>query len=175
MAVLEIITSAKVSTLKIYSPTYGIFDVLIDTEDLEKVKDINWNVELDSKGKKFYVRNRKKNLRLHRVITNCPPNLVVDHINHNTLDNRKSNLRICTTKENNQNTNLENEFPNKTTGIYGISLWNCKNKKSNKTYCYYKVQYKKFKIKVFKELEDAKKYLEECRKEFLKENYVCRF
>lgn len=41
--------------------------------------------------------------KLHRLIMNPPKNMVVDHINHNIFDNRKSNLRICSKGENNQN------------------------------------------------------------------------
>jgi hypothetical protein len=42
----------------------------------------------------------KKQIRLHRLIMNAPINKVVDHINHNKLDNRTSNLRICSNQEN---------------------------------------------------------------------------
>ena len=48
-------------------------------------------------------KQRKAFDRLHRLVTNCPEGMVVDHKNHNRLDNRKRNLRICTVKENNQN------------------------------------------------------------------------
>ena len=49
-----------------------------------------------------YVINSKME-RLHRIIMNCPKDKVIDHINHNPLDNRKSNLRICTQMENSYN------------------------------------------------------------------------
>ena len=33
-------------------------------------------------------------LRMHRVICNCPADMIVHHINRRSLDNRQSNLRI---------------------------------------------------------------------------------
>lgn len=40
---------------------------------------------------------------MHRVITNCPKNKQIDHKNHNGLDNRLCNLRICSQSENLRN------------------------------------------------------------------------
>lgn len=159
----EIIIDKEISYIVINNK-YGEIRVIIDTEDLPRVCHIHWNAERDSSSNKFYIRNRRLNMRLHRVIMNCPDEMVVDHINHNTLDNRKANLRICTTRENNANTNLYNNYPNKSTGIYGISIW--KKKYKRKIYEYFKVQFKDFKIKVFKDLDKAIEYLEECKRNY---------
>ena len=65
---------------------------LIDLDDIEKVKDYRWSFKgYVGKG---YVKNEKNKLFLHKFIMNAPKGVVVDHINHNKLDNRKSNLRI---------------------------------------------------------------------------------
>lgn len=85
----------------------GIY-FLFDKEDYDKIKETKWYYD-----KNGYVCSC--NEWLHRVITDCPKGMEVDHINHNTLDNRKSNLRICTHQENlmNQNLNKNNKSGNK--------------------------------------------------------------
>ncbi|NIL77153.1 hypothetical protein RhoFasB10_03294 [Rhodococcus sp. B10] len=45
----------------------------------------------------------KTTVRLHRLITNAPEGLVVDHKNHDRLDNRRLNLRVVTQRENSRN------------------------------------------------------------------------
>jgi hypothetical protein len=42
-------------------------------------------------------------LYLHRLITNAQPGEVVDHRNHDGLDNRRVNLRLCSATQNNGN------------------------------------------------------------------------
>lgn len=73
--------------------------------------------------------DRQKNLRAHIYINRhvaiplsiyimCPPNgFLVDHENGNTLDNQRSNLRICTQAENSRNSKRPS---NNTSGIKGV-------------------------------------------------------
>lgn len=63
-----------------------------------------------------------RSYRLHRIIWKLyhgedPGQLVVDHMNGNTKDNRINNLRACTSKENNLNTVRHRET--KITKCYG--------------------------------------------------------
>jgi hypothetical protein len=72
---------------------------LLSVDDYEKVKDYKWYL---SGG---YVKaSNKTTIFMHRIIMNLnDPLLVVDHINHDKLDNRRENLRVVTRAANNQN------------------------------------------------------------------------
>ena len=76
-----------------------------DVEDFEKIQNYTW-FETDNGYVVSDSVNRKRT-RLHRLIlgldnVNSKENLV-DHINHNKMDNRKNNLRKCTSSQNNMN------------------------------------------------------------------------
>lgn len=76
---------------------------LIDLEDLDIVKNYRWCY---SNGYCEGSHGRSTNIRLNRLVMNASDDYVVDHINGDTLDNRKSNLRICTQGENSRNNKL---------------------------------------------------------------------
>ena len=84
-----------------------VHKVLFDIEDLALIQNYKWHIRYNSNRKTNYVvgwdKENNNHIKIHRLITNCEKKFVVDHINRNPLDNRKCNLRICTTKENKQN------------------------------------------------------------------------
>lgn len=108
-------------------------EVLIDTEDLERVKELNvkWCAAWNKRSNVYYYRCSKyvgksenlksgyKNYYLHRWIMNAKKNEYVDHKDHNTKDNRKSNLRITNNSKNNMNRNGANK--NNNTGVRNVS------------------------------------------------------
>lgn len=87
---------------------------LIDIDDIDKVKNYKWRYS----GRYILSTVNSKPLRLHRLVMNCNnEEKVIDHINGNTLDNRKSNLRICTQHENDMNHKISCTNKSGTTGV----------------------------------------------------------
>lgn len=128
------------NTYEINGDTTKVYDskgnyCLIDTEDLEKIKPYCFH-----KNHYGYFKSTTLNSSIHRLIMDCPDGMVVDHINHNTLDNRKCNLRICTQQE-----NLRNK---KSKGI-------CYHKKAKKYVAYIIVDGKQKYLGLFKDIDDA--------------------
>jgi len=81
---------------------------LIDDEDMELVSKHKWCVRREPNN--FYAATGVTRpsgvhtvLRMHRLIMDAPRGMDVDHINHNGLDNRRVNLRICTRTQNLRN------------------------------------------------------------------------
>lgn len=80
--------------------------VIVDDNDYDYLTQWRWSYNngyacrmSSSKG-----GSKRVKIYMHRLITNCPDNLEVDHINRNRLDNRRSNLRVC-----NRATNMQNK------------------------------------------------------------------
>ena len=133
-------------------------EFLFDLEDYEKIKDYSWSI--NNRG---YVMARvistKKNVKMHRFLMNCPEDKVVDHISHDTTDNRKSNLRICSQAENCKNLSLAK---NNKSGVTGVG-W-CKA--SNKWYTQIYVNGKLIHLGYFASKEDAIKARLQAEKEY---------
>lgn len=101
---------------------------IVDDEDYTYLNQWNW-VARKHRKQWYAVRTVKKdgnniNVHMHREILKPPDGIPVDHINHNGLDNRRANLRLCTTQQNSQN-KLRSD---NTSGYKGV-CWDKEQKK----------------------------------------------
>lgn len=113
----------------------------VDLEDIEKIETKKWSLWAHN-----YVRS--ENTSLHRFILDAPSDLQVDHIDHNPLNNCKSNLRLCTRGENQQYKLMQS---NNTSGHPGIT-WSKEKKKWVVRICLNGHQYH---IGYYKEIDEA--------------------
>ena len=98
--------------------------VFVDDEDYEDLAKYKWHT---LKGTQTYyavrwtrnIENKRVLLLLHRIVMKAPQEMFVDHIDGNGLNDCKSNLRLCTQKENNLNKKSQS---NKTSKYLGVSL-----------------------------------------------------
>lgn len=95
---------------------------LIDEEDLKRVSKYFW--QQHNWGYPRGIVEGKRQY-MHRVVMNAPEGTTIDHINGNTLDNRKCNLRFCTMTQNSINSKLN---PRNKSGFRGV-WWDEKRQK----------------------------------------------
>ena len=94
-----------------------------DLEDYDKIKDYCWYYDDQGYVKSdIYIENKHLSISLHRLIMDFPERKEVDHIIHlpkgqKKFDNRKLNLRIVTSSENQMNKHKQR---NNTSGIVGV-------------------------------------------------------
>ena len=99
---------------------------IVDDEDFERINKNKWYAGFDIVMGKYYARrgiwlNKKVGaILMHRFILNTFNKEHIDHINGNTLDNRKDNLRICTVQQN--QFNQKNPRKDNKLGIKGVYL-----------------------------------------------------
>lgn len=102
--------------------------IFIDSQDFHFVDKIRWSIGFNTHGKGLFVKrsNKGKTLLLHRLIMNVNDrDIHVDHINHNGLDNRRCNLRLCTHTQNMKNKSSKINGTSKYLGV----CWHKVNKK----------------------------------------------
>ena len=122
-----------------------------DLEDYDKIKDYCWNV-----GNNNYLQagdGYGSTILIHRLIffDKYPDgNFTVDHIGHNTLDNRKHKLRVSTQKNNSRNLRLRSNNTSGATGVY----W---SKNKNKWCAQIMVNYKVISLGSYNNFVDAVK------------------
>ena len=93
----------------------------VDDEDFEWLSQWKWYYD-----EGYAVRNssgghgRRSLIQMHRVICNPPDKKEVDHIDRCSINNQRSNLRVCTKTENAWNTGSQK---NNTSGYKGV-CWN---------------------------------------------------
>lgn len=126
-------------------------EFIIDIDDYEKIKDYCWFE--DGHG---YVnardKSRNKTVKMHRLVLGLDFGDVgvVDHINHNGLDNRKVNLRVCNRSKNAMNAELQS---NNMSGVCGVSY----DKNCNRWCAYIRKNNKQYYLGVYLDFEDAVK------------------
>jgi hypothetical protein len=97
----------------------------VDDEDYEWLTQWKWCARWAKNTQSYYaIRNNhadNSTILMSREVMKTPSDMQCDHIHHNTLDNRKSELRNCTQTQNahNRKTNRNNTSGYK--GVYKIS------------------------------------------------------
>jgi hypothetical protein len=118
---------------------------LVDDEDFEYLNQWKWHAHKDRLNYWYAIRTVSgKRIPMHRQIMNTPKDRQVDHIDHNGLNNQRSNLRNCTRSQNQMNRKA-----------FGKSKYIGVNFKSNKIVAQIHVHGKKYHLGYFNTEEAA--------------------
>ncbi len=110
--------SNKMKQIDISTPMHPNTFTLVDDEDFEWLNQWNWSAL--GLGYGGFVARRARcgvSFLMHRQIMGEPKGLDVDHRNHNTLDNQRSNLRSCSRSQNQHNQKVRSGGSSKYKGV----------------------------------------------------------
>lgn len=105
------------------------YEAVIDKEDYSLLSQYSWTANVQSCGKVYAVSylGINKKTSMARLIAQPDEDQWVDHINGDTLDNRKENLRVCSPKDNSRN--KQKTKKKKTSSKYKGVCWHKGQKK----------------------------------------------
>ncbi len=144
-------------TLKCLNDKY---EILVDNDIYELLKNNTIYISVKRNVPYAYFKN---NIYLSRFIVQAKRKDFVDHINGNTLDNRKCNLRLCTNADNLKN--RVNLPKNNTSGILGVRF----RKDRNKWYSELQVNNKTIRLGSYLTKEEAIKARKNGEEKYFKE------
>lgn|SRR3990167_633540 len=111
---------------------------IVDDEDFDYLSSFSWCFgSVGYPETRTSVAEGRKLKRMHSLILKTPKGLMCDHINGNKLDNRKSNLRLCTMMENMRNRNKTSTNKSGYKGVYFeeyTGKWKAQIKYGNKNH-----------------------------------------
>lgn len=126
----EIILKDDYGIIVINSIKHGRKESLISLEDVNYCRQFTFSfaytrLVYETVTSKIKVNGKTKNALLSRMLMNFPKGKLVDHIDHNRLDNRRCNLRVCSYSENGRN---RTSRKGSTSGFLGVHWSNSHGK-----------------------------------------------
>ena len=88
---------------------------VVDDEDYEWLNQWKWEYKYDKRCRTAYVERRayingkRTTVSMHRIIMGSPKGMQIDHIDHDGCNNQRTNLRICTTAQNQWNARIRQD------------------------------------------------------------------
>lgn len=139
-------------------------NAIVDSADYDWINEWNWSALWSPVVKSFYaVRGSDKStVYMHRLILDCAPREQGDHWNHDTLDNRRNNLRKVAPVHNHANQRLSSA---NTSGFKGVS-W---HKDAGKWMAYVKIHRRRKYLGLFSNAKEAAEAYDKAAKELFGE------
>lgn len=125
--------NGDVTTIHIVRRNGECIDTVIDTYNLDKLidMDVSWHAKWNPHTSSYYVKSsfnksvNQKTLHLHSFLIGAKHNETIDHIDHDSLNNRMYNLRKTTCAKNTKHRKSRNT--NNTSGYRNVSWSNSDN------------------------------------------------
>lgn len=139
--------------------------IQIDDNDYELIKNFKWNIlEVTPNNKYATTYIERKLVLMHRLLMGFPKGKEIDHIDGNGLNNSRSNLRICSHKDNLRNRKINK---NNKSGFKGVNYLATKGKKKWRSYIY--VNGKTINLGYYLTSQEAAEAYEKASKEYFGE------
>ena len=90
---------------------------MIDDEDYKLLSQYRWRISNGYAVTHMVINKKQVTKRMHRLIMNEPRKFEIDHIDHNKLNNCKSNLRVVTHQQNMINVSNHKNSSSKYKGV----------------------------------------------------------